>query len=443
MRNYFGRASGGTLRRRAEERASLLRIVLVLVFGGAVLAGGYYFLTELRTSKRVVSVAHPASGRGTASNTPAVAERINPRRIESTSRRAQESPISPPAGATAVPQSPDTSTPLTRELIERLAHVDVSHGPITPEQVKQWKQDLRELTTQGPAAVGAIRGFLAQNQDLNFAEIEGGSSVGYSSLRAGLFDVLKQIGGPEATEIFLQTLHTTADPVEIAMLARTLDEQAPGQYRQQALEAVRETLEQISTRQLAVKEVGPLFQMLQQYGEAQAVTELERTIPQWHYYAMMALAGMPSGEGIPVLVRQVENPEASPSRNFALQMLAQVSAQSPEAAAGLLEQARLNRVPVGAWNQIAAGLAGDQYQLEKPQIDSTTGGAAFLGLKGYHIEAGNQNFYSLPLLAERESDEVKQRLAVIDQLLAVSQNSIALQALQNARGQLTADKARP
>ena len=124
-------------------------------------------------------------------------------------------------------------------------------------------------------------------------------------------------------------------------------------------------------------------------------------------------------------------------------MLAQAAPQFPDASAALLEAARRGEIPDAAWRKIATGLAGDQYQLEKPQINSTTGGTAFLGLKGYHIEAGNQNFYSLPFLAERDSDEVKQRLAVIDQLLAVSQNSIALQALQNARGQLTADKQRP
>jgi hypothetical protein len=255
-------------------------------------------------------------------------------------------------------------------------------------------------------------------------------------LRAGLFDVLKQIGGPQATEAFLQTLHTTADPAEIALLARTLEEQAPGEHRQQVLSAARETLEQASNGKLSVKEAGPLFQVLQQYGDASVVANLERTIPQWQYYAIMSLAGMPSGEGIPALIQHAAQPDAG-TRTFALQMLAQVSAQYPEAAAALVDQARQDRIPISAWHGIATGLATDQYQMANPQTDPAMAGAAQIGLKGYHIESGNQNYYSLPLATDRDSEELNQRRKLIDQLLAASRNPVALETLQKARAQLT------
>jgi hypothetical protein len=416
----------------------VLRLVVVLAAVVVAVSGIRLFLKEPRSSvPREVAVPSGVSRVETTAVRTAAAERINeaPRkRIPPTS--STEAPSTPPAVAPATVPPPDTSTPHTRELVGRLAQVDVSSGKISAEQVGQWKQGLRDLATQGSAAVSAIRQFLAQNQDLSFGEIEGGNAVGYTSVRAGLFDVLKQIGGPDATEAFLQTLHTTADPAEIALLARTLEEQGSGEYRPQVLNAAREVLEQASTGKLTVKEVGPLFQVLQQYGDASVVANLERTIPQWQYYGIMALAGMPSGEGIPTLIQQAAQPEASGARTFALQMLAQVSAQYPEAAATLLEQARLDRIPIGAWHSIATGLATDQYQMANPQTDPATSGAAIIGLKGYHIQAGNQNYYSLPLATDRESDELNQRRKLIDQLLAVTRNPVALEVLQKARAQL-------
>ena len=429
------------------RRAWVVRLVVAcaLVIGVIAVVRHYRKEPDSLTPREV---AEPPISRGqTTAVAAGRAERVNaervdeqrvqePRRPRGVAQTVSRAQPTPQADVPPLAEPPDTSTPQTRELVGRLARVDVSSGKMSAEQANQWKQDLRDLATQGPAAVSAIRQFLAQNQDLSFGEIEGGNAMGYSSLRAGLFDVLKQIGGPQATDVFLQTLHTTADPAEIALLARTLEEQAPGEHRQQVLNAARETLEQASTGKLPVKEAGPLFQVLQQYGDASVVANLERTIPQWQYYSIMALAGMPSGEGIPALVQHAAQPEAG-TRTFALQMLAQVSAQYPDAAAALVDQARQDRIPIGAWHAIATGLATDQYQMVNPQTDPATAGAAQMGLKGYHIEAGNQNYYSLPLATDRESEELNQRRRLIDQLLAVSRNPVALEALQKARSQLT------
>jgi len=53
----------------------------------------------------------------------------------------------------------------------------------------------------------------------------------------------------------------------------------------------------------------------------------------------------------------------------------------------------------------------------------------------YHIANGNQNFYSLPVSAD---GQLTQRIALIDQLLAVTSNPAAVVALQEARATLTA-----
>ena len=154
-------------------------------------------------------------------------------------------------------------------------------------------------------------------------------------------------------------------------MARYLDEQAPGQYRQEVASAARETLAQAATGQVQLRETAPLFQMLQRTGDAEIAGDLARTAPQWNYYSTMALAGMSDGQGIPALVQSTQEAvKAGKNPNsFALQMLAQTASQSSEAAAALVEQARQNQIPDWTWTKIVEGLAGDQYQLGKPPSD--------------------------------------------------------------------------
>jgi hypothetical protein len=62
------------------------------------------------------------------------------------------------------------------------------------------------------------------------------------SLRLGLFEVLKDIGGVDAENILAATMSTTGRGVELAYLARALEELSPGQYRAAALAAAHELL---------------------------------------------------------------------------------------------------------------------------------------------------------------------------------------------------------
>ena len=155
----------------------------------------------------------------------------------------------------------------------------------------------------------------------------------------------------------------------------------------------------------------------------------------------MALAGLPNGEGLPSLISLAQNTSAAGSgkSTFALQMLAQVAGQYPDAGAALLEQARANQIPDRTWTRIATGLAGDQYQFGGPSLDQAV---PISGLKGYHLESGNQNFVSLPVPPDISADEVDRRLALIDQLLATQPSPAAAQALQESR-QTLAKRARP
>jgi hypothetical protein len=359
----------------------------------------------------------------------------------------EKSYMIPSRPTAAIPGSPEASAAMSvppasaysQQLIQHLSQVDPNQAKITPEQATALKQNLKDLAGQGAAAVPAIRQFLERNQDVNFDDPNGGNQVGYSSLRAGLFDTLKQIGGPEATDALVGTLRSTADPSEIAAIAKFLEEQAPGQYRADVVSAARDTLDQAARGQVQVRDTGALFQVLQNYGDASVVADLQKTMPQWHYYSTISLAGLPDGQGVAALTQSVQETAANKAPNtFALQMLAQMASQYPDAASALVDQAKQNQIPDRTWLKIVEGLAGDQYQLGKPPVDTVNPNFPPAGLKTYHIESGNQNFYSLPFNLYGTPDQAAQRLAVVDQLLAATQNPAAVQALQNARAVFSA-----
>jgi len=234
-------------------------------------------------------------------------------------------------------------------------------------------------------------------------------------------------------------LQNTADPVEISLLARNLEEAAPGQYRQEALDAARQALTQAAAGNLDLKDVGPLFKVIQTYGDSTMAADLLNAGTKWGSYASMALAGLPSGEGIPSLVKLAQDPDASGQNKIAVQMLAQLSGQYPDAGSALVEMARQNQIPDRLWSKIVEGLAGDQYQIGStaPAVPGQNQ-PPLSGLKTYHLEGGNQNFYSLPLGANGSVPDVSQRLAIIDQLLQTAAgNPAATDALSRARANLT------
>jgi hypothetical protein len=69
----------------------------------------------------------------------------------------------------------------------------------------------------------------------------------------------------------VHVLQTTAEPNEVGELARDLEAQAPGQYRDQILQAAREALDMAHNGQLGKDiERGPLYRVFQSLGAAYA-----------------------------------------------------------------------------------------------------------------------------------------------------------------------------
>ena len=322
-------------------------------------------------------------------------------------------------------------------LVTSLSQLAVGRGPVTVEQASAWKEKLRQLEQQGQLSIPAIREFLGKNLDINFDADADRKLMGYPSLRLALLDTLQKIGGPEAVATTAQMLQTTADPLELATATKYLEETEPDKYRQMAVNAAREALNLAEEGKWDDRDVKPLFELLRKYGGGVVAPDLEKAYGQWKYYATMALADLPDGQGIPALLRLAQ-PSSDPSAakdDFILHILAKVSPQYPEARALLIEQARSDRIPASIWPSIASALAGVQFnfgtQFFDPASPSGTGGTT------YRLEA-NQNFNRSPVTANWSAADFNQHLDLINQLLAVTANPAAIQALQNAKTRLSA-----
>jgi hypothetical protein len=310
---------------------------------------------------------------------------------------------------------------VAQSLVTRLAQPEFFNGGITPQKAEELKRSFKELAEQGVAAVPAIREYLDRFQDIDFDGLGAGKLVGYSSLRIGLLDALGQIGGPEATELSLQMLQKTGDALEIGFLAKVLEKQLPPeQFRQAALSAATDALAQASNAKSDGRSLTPLFEVLQKYGDESVVGVLEQAVAKWKYPATLVLAGMPDGAGIPALIRLAQDPaiRASGTGDYALRPLAQAAMQYPEARAALVDQARLNQIPETAWPTLAASLTGN------------------------YIQYGNQLFSTTAPTIVWTSDQINQRIGIIDQLLTVTSSAGGQQALQKARATLVGRLAR-
>jgi hypothetical protein len=319
---------------------------------------------------------------------------------------------------------------MTRQLVGSLCQLVTTPGAMTPEQVLHWKESLQTLVQQGGAAVPAILEFLEKNLDVGFGEA-GKATLGYSSARAAMFDALLQIGGSEGVDGMRQVLRNTADPREIAVLAQSLDKLAPEQYRQEAITAAVQTLAMAAKDKLQGIDVAPLFQVLLNFGGTGAAGDLEEAAKHWNYYAAMGLAQLPDGAGIPTLIQMAQG--STSARGSALEMLAQVSSQSPEARVALVDLARANKIGPNLWAHITPLLAGDQYYYQDAPIQGSLPAGSGRPPPGGYVAFGNQHFYTAVDPANLTPEQISQRTALIDELQGVTSDATALKALQAAR----------
>jgi hypothetical protein len=139
-----------------------------------------------------------------------------------------------------------------KEIIAKLQALRSTPGENPAPVLRQAVYWLEELAQAGPAAFPAIREFLARYQDVeldtSLFQSRGARDrlpVDFTlppSLRFGLFDLLRHLGGVEAATILSESLSRTGRGVEVAYLARVLQELAPDKYRELGLSVARALL---------------------------------------------------------------------------------------------------------------------------------------------------------------------------------------------------------
>jgi hypothetical protein len=324
-------------------------------------------------------------------------------------------------------------TPETRQLVNSLVKLQPENGILTDEFAKEWKQNLQQLVQQGHVGIPAIQEFLSQNLDYVFGDT-GRQFLGYSSARGAMFDALAQIGGPEAVAAMAGVLQTTADPREIAQLAQDLDKLEPGQHHQEAVNAAQQALALAGGQKLESSDVAPLFEVLQKYGGAAVIGELQKATGQWGYYGPISLAQLPDGAGIPSLVQMAQDPKISnATRDAALLSLAQVFDQSPQARSALVEQAKANGISEFAWRIMAPVLAGDRLGFLDSAFDNRQGVPEVAGLRTTST-SDNQHFFSIP--SDVSQAQADQRISLIDEMLAATTDPVGQEVLQQSKSAL-------
>jgi hypothetical protein len=339
----------------------------------------------------------------------------------------------------AAPASEPADPNQVRQWVSSLVALDLKSGSISVEQAAAWKQNLQQLIGAGTQAVPAIREFLGRNQDIDLSALPGGKQLGYDSTRQALFGALTRIGGPEAQALLLDTLHTTADPGELALLAKNLETLAPGQNRDQILSAARETLQMALNGQItSQRDLGPLFDLFQKLGDGQSADDLLAAAKNWGYYATQTLARLPDGAGIDDLIRLATDPALGLTRSgFAYQALADAAWDQPRAAEALVQQAREGSIPLSAWSAIAEALGGIQTHISDDVIpdDTTLAASGARKVRWVHLDLGNQNYYATQPLS-MPPDELGKRISILDQLLALNADPTVVSQLQEQRNSL-------
>ncbi len=435
----LARKSEFVMNQNPPQSEGIRKPVLLVLVVIALTAGGF-ILMSLRGSK-------PEPAPEVAKETPTPPAR--PARAHAETNPADNPPAEPtPPVAAAVPAPTESTRPKpppaavlppgpepsaeTRRLVSTLANIDLTSTPLTPELAAAWKQNLQALVQNGPGAVPAIQEFLALNKDVNFEATTGAAGLlGSPTLRLSLLEALANIGGPEAIALSAQTMQSSMDPREIAMLANNLDKQAPDQYRDMAVAAARAALAQANAGNPNPRDVGPLFGVLTQFGGTSTIADMQQAATgPWKYYATIALAQMPENAGLPALIQMASdaNNPGIGGRTAALQMLGQQAADNAEARNALLEQAGKGTIPTATWINIAAALGGERFYIGT--MDAQTAP----NVRTWHLNYGNQNYYAVP--SPLNGAQIDQRLAVFDQFINSNPGSAAVQILQDARSKL-------
>lgn len=180
-------------------------------------------------------------------------------------RTAAPAPSGAPEPVPGVPRSS------AHEILEKLKRIKVLPGDQRNRSIRQIVHQMETLAELGGDALPAIREFLAKFEDVEYAaevreedkdpsrtadakerafplpgfparSVAQLDTILPPSLRLGLVQVLVQIGGEPAEQLLAEMLSTSGRGVEVAYVARALQEIAPNKYRDIAIAAAKDLL---------------------------------------------------------------------------------------------------------------------------------------------------------------------------------------------------------
>ena len=242
--------------------------IAILLAAGAAFAAGYWFTTQQQSTRFKTQLA--------AAESQWAGEKAA---LESALAAAKAQPATAAAAAAPSPQNVKAAARLSpKEILDKLLALKLGAGVERNRNIRLVVFYLESLKDCGPAALPVIRDFFAQNQDIDYtteesadpnapadqASSSSGRSRGRSSssslwsfrrggelrtdfvlppsLRLGLVDVVRGIGGADAEVILASALETTGRGIEVAYLAKTLEEMTPGKYRDTAIASAKDLL---------------------------------------------------------------------------------------------------------------------------------------------------------------------------------------------------------
>jgi hypothetical protein len=224
------------------------------------------------------------------------------------------------------------------------------------------------------------------------------------------------------------------------MLARCLEREQPGAHAEEIMRAVADALRSAGDPSSgAPPDVAPLFDLLRTYRADDAVALLERSAGDWSEYAVIALADLPDGAGIPSVTALALTADAG-DRSFAFRVLAQATAENQEARDELVALAHAGEIPDDVWPAMAEALAGRRLRLARGMFDGTPLGDRGVGgpqpRRTYYVQWLNVRYEEDVVSTDWSDDGVDRQLAVIDGLREATSSPAAVQALQRARESL-------
>ena len=277
------------------------------------------------------------------------------------------------------------------EILARLSRLN----PETSEEsrnhvLRQVVYNLQLLASLGEEALPVIHAFLKQNRDMDYSVDvlnAAGERVGRAaasswasrnvaltdflvppSLRLGLIDVLDQIGGESAQTILAEVLDTTGRGVEVAHIARVLQREAPGKYRDNALKAAKELLANPppidQPNRIDDNARAYLYQVLAMHNDTSfaqtAQTLLVTTNGQLDKQALNYLSGTLREQAVPALYAAYKDPRLTDPAAKSSLMNAVLNYAGPSAQANQLftEVAITEGIPSGVRVFTIKGLAG-------------------------------------------------------------------------------------